>query len=199
MKMNPSYFLNGCTGSGKSTLAKALQAKAGYQLLHLSLDGWLSLQGQAKWNRFSDKLAVWDRMLDGFHATIAAVIDAGNAVVVDHVLQEKRWLPLLSPVMATREVYFIGVTCPAHVAQQRIDARGTKDTETIAFQLARIHRHETYDLIVDTVQEAPEMLANRLLHLTRTAQPRAFVEIMKRNGAELTSPADVANHTTPEK
>lgn len=87
---NASYFLNGSAGSGKSELAKSMQASSPHQLLHLSLDGWLAFQGAARWNRFSDKQAVWHRMLDAFHASIAATIGAGTAVIVDHVLQEKR-------------------------------------------------------------------------------------------------------------
>lgn len=165
-------------------MAKALQAFAQYQLLHLSLDGWLAFQGAAKWNRFPERQAVWDRMLDGFHASIVATIDAGAAVVVDHVLQEKRWLPLLAPVLASRNVYFIGVMCPQPVAQSRIEKRGIKDTETIPHQLQRIHLHDTYDMTVATEEVSSEKIARELIELAVAKAPTAFTELSRKMKAQ---------------
>ncbi len=174
-----SFFLNGCAGSGKTTVARALQAACAYQLLHLSLDGWLGFQGEAKWSSFPNRQEVWDRMLDGFHGSIAAVIDAGTAVVVDHVLQERRWLPVLARSLAERNVYFIAVTCSRETAQRRIDERGRaeRDERTIPWQLERIHRHGRYDLVVDTEAQRPAEIAVALIALAEARPPAAFAAL----------------------
>lgn len=172
-----SFFLNGCVGSGKSTLANAIQQAAEFPLLHVSLDGFLKQQGPKRWNAFPDKRAVWDRMLDGFHASIEVLLRTGNHVVVDHVLQEKRWLPALAASLQAHNVYFVGVYCDAAVAQARLDARGVGDTETIAFQLARIHRHGVYDLEVQTDALPATELARQLLAYAAAEPPLAFAGI----------------------
>lgn len=74
--------------------------------------------------------------------------------------------------------------CPAHIAQARIDERGLKDTETIPHQLARIHKHHTYDLVVNTDLEAPDRLACRLLQLQVEVPPKAFTDIMWKQNAQ---------------
>lgn len=177
-----SFFLNGCAGSGKSTLAAALQRAAEFPLLHLSLDGFLKQQGPKRWNAFPDKQAVWDRMLDGFHTSIEAMLRTGNHVVVDHVLQEKRWLPSLAASLQAHNIYFVGVYCGPAVAQARLDARGVRDTETIAFQLPRIHRHGVYDLEVHTDTLPATELARQLLAHAAAAPPtalRRLAEVMR--------------------
>lgn len=173
----PSFLLNGCTCSGKTTLARTMQGFAQYQLLHVGLDAFLTWQGPARWKQFADHDQVWDRMLDGFHALIPALIDAGVAVVIDHVLQEKRWLPLLARTLASRNVYFVGVLCSADTAQARVLARGSDDRDTIPFQMARVHAHGRYDLTVETDRETAETLAKRILEAPTRGPPSALATL----------------------
>jgi hypothetical protein len=74
-------------------------------------------------------------------------------------------------------------------AQARLDARGVRDTETIAFQLARIHRHGVYDLQVHNGTAPADQLARQLLRHAGKRVPMALRQL-----AGLLFPDSLARH-----
>src|SRR5690606_4329425 len=88
--------------------------------------------------------------VSGFHRAVAALAEAGNRVIVDHVLQEEGWLEECVERWAGLDVLFVGVRCPVEVAERREAERGDREAGTARYQHDRVHAHGVYDVEVDT-------------------------------------------------
>ena len=84
-------LLNGASSSGKSTLATALQAALPQPFLHVSSDQLV--QAGMLPHRTSDGGAfdwwhqIRPRFFAGFHRCLPAFAEAGNDLIVDHVIE----------------------------------------------------------------------------------------------------------------
>ena len=91
-------FLHGASSSGKSTLARAVQAKISEPFWHYSIDH-LRDAGIVPMDRFKRGDFHWrdfrDTFFEGFHSSVAAFADAGNNVIVEHILDGAGWLDRL--------------------------------------------------------------------------------------------------------
>src|SRR6476646_10224632 len=105
-------LLNGTSSSGKTTLAKALQERLETPFLHAGIDHFIFMLPKRYLYPpyWSDVFHyVWStddppvikaieagplghRLMSGMHHTVAAFAQAGNNVIVDHVLLDARWL-----------------------------------------------------------------------------------------------------------
>jgi chloramphenicol 3-O phosphotransferase len=86
-------FLNGTSSSGKTTLARELQNRLSEPYLHFSIDSFLAMLPE-KYFSGAEEMAlpnVISPIVSGMHRSIAAFADAGNNIIVDHVLQLKEW------------------------------------------------------------------------------------------------------------
>ena len=127
---------------------------------------------------------VFNRVLSGFHHSIAALAAAGNNLVVDHVLvqgvEPENWLTECLDLLAPYTVYFIGVHCPLEELRRRERARGDREEGQAEFQFGRVHRHGVYDLEVDTSVSAAEQCALSIKDLVeREAHPQALVNLRR--------------------
>ena len=113
--MTHIIFLHGASSSGKSTLARALQAKIELPFWHISIDH-LRDAGVLPSERFRrgdfDWPALRPAFFEGFHRSLAAYAGAGNNLILEHILDDERWLPGLQSLFSPFDVYFIGVHCP---------------------------------------------------------------------------------------
>jgi chloramphenicol 3-O phosphotransferase len=93
--MSQVIFLHGPSSSGKSTIARALQAKIETPFWHISIDH-LRDSGVLPSARFRsgefDWKAARPSFFDGFHASLAAYADAGNNLILEHILDKDQWL-----------------------------------------------------------------------------------------------------------
>src|SRR5262245_34614981 len=108
-------LLNGPSSAGKSTLARALQQQLYEPFLHLSFDH-LRASNVLPMARIRNGELDWARMrpavFDGFHRCLSAFAKAGNNVIVDHIIEQERWLADLVGLLAPFDVFFVGVHCP---------------------------------------------------------------------------------------
>jgi len=92
-------LLNGTSSAGKTSIAKALQQIMEAPYLHVPVDSFgamapgpdkLGEPGSCLWQ------SVFNRMLSGFHHSLAALAAAGSNLIVDHVLvqgeEPENWL-----------------------------------------------------------------------------------------------------------
>ncbi len=162
--MRPDVILlNGTSSSGKSTLARALQRRAGWPLLHASLDTFTDM---FLWEAVTDpaqRHACHSAGVDHFHQALALFAAGPFPLVVDHLLLAPAWLEATRAALARRRVLFIGVRCPLAVVEQREKARPDRRPGLAAAQFPHIHRNLTYDLEVDTSRETPESAADLIL------------------------------------
>ncbi len=156
--MSQLIFLNGTSSSGKSTLAKEIQRRASIPFWHVASDqlveaGMLPLRtndGSAfDWNINRPKF------FNAFHACIKAILDAGNPIILDHIIESVAWYQELQTILAKHEVFFVGVHCPLSIIQQREKQRSDRDVGNryigeAEYHLQHVHSYANYDYEVDT-------------------------------------------------
>lgn len=126
-------LLNGTSSAGKTSIAKALQQIMDAPYLHLPVDSFGTMApGRDKLGDPGSPLwqSVFNRLLSGFHHSLAALADAGSNLIVDHVLvqgvEPPNWLTECLALLAPFTVYFIGVHCPLEELRRREQAWGDR-------------------------------------------------------------------------
>jgi chloramphenicol 3-O phosphotransferase len=162
-------FLNGASSSGKSALAKAMQALLPEPFLHVSSDH-LVASGMLPARRdqhgpFAWQQKVRPRFFAGFHRCLPALAAAGNDLIVEHVIEYRRWRDDLARLLAGLDVFLVGVYCDLEEIDRRERSRadrrigeGRSHVETDL-----IHTFGPYDFIVDTTHATPSALAGSVL------------------------------------
>jgi chloramphenicol 3-O phosphotransferase len=117
----------------------------------------------------------------GFHRAIAGMAQAGNDLVVDHVLSEPWRLQDCLEVLRGLDVVFVGVHCPLEELERRERVRGDRTPGQAAAQFSRVHQHGRYDFECDTGTSSPRECALAIKEfLGRAPAPRAFDELRRR-------------------
>ena len=186
-------LLNGTSSAGKTSIAKALQRVMDAPYLHVPVDSFgdmapgpekLGEPGSRAWQD------VFNRVLSGFHHSVAALAAAGSNLVVDHVIvqggEPQNWLTECLDVLAPFTVYFIGVHCPLEELRRREQARGDRGIGLAERQFSQVHRHGVYDLELDTSLLSAELCALKIRELVeRDAHPQALISL-RRDGSSVT-------------
>lgn len=182
-------LLNGTSSAGKTTIAKALQQIMEAPYLHVPVDSFAAMApGPDKLGEPGSLLwqSVFNRLLSGFHHSLAALAAAGSNLIVDHVLvqgvEPQNWLTECLDLLEPFTVYFIGVHCPLEELRRREQARGDRGEGLAEYQLGRVHRHGVYDLEVDTSVLSAEQCALSIKELVeRDPYPQALVTLRQRH------------------
>ena len=176
-------LVNGASSSGKTSIVRALQTALPTPFLDAGLDRFLwMLPGRYL------KQPLWDdvlglaieagetghRLVHGMHRAIAALSQAGNDVVADHVLVEPEWVADCADVMADLPAWLIGLRCPLPVLVERERSRGDRTLGQAAAQHERVHAHGVYDFEVDTSLMSPEECADAIIRQIRGTPPFAL-------------------------
>ncbi|MHA3913904.1 chloramphenicol phosphotransferase CPT family protein [Halovulum sp. GXIMD14793] len=147
-------FLHGASSSGKSTIARALQARLSLPFWHISIDH-LRDAGVLPSDRFKsgefDWKAARTAFFDGFHTSLAAYAQAGNNLILEHILEDETWLDQLRDLFAPFDVYFAGVHCPVDILEAREKARSDRPVGSARKDFETIHIGKTYDLEVQAL------------------------------------------------
>ena len=142
-------FLHGASSSGKSTIAKALQDQIETPFWHISIDH-LRDAGVLPTRRFKSGEFHWSdakaAFFDGFHRSLKAYADAGNNLILEHILDKEGWLELLGELFARHDVFFVGVHCPLELLIEREAARGDRPIGSARQDYETIHVGKAYDI-----------------------------------------------------
>lgn len=142
-------FLHGASSSGKTTLARLVQQKIERPFWHVSLDH-LRDNGVIPYQQYKSGAFDWsaDRaaIFKGFHRSIAAYADAGNNLILDHILDTPGWAGELREILKTHDVLFVALHCSVPVLAARERARGDRREGSAAQDQASIHLGRRYDL-----------------------------------------------------
>ena len=104
------------------------------------------------------------RFFDGFHRSIAALAAADNLLLVEHIVEFKRWLDDLVLLLSPYRVMYIGVHCPVEEMERREIARGDRYIGEAKSHLEDgIHTWSEYDLTVNTFTATPQENAKTIL------------------------------------
>jgi chloramphenicol 3-O phosphotransferase len=152
--MSHIIFLHGASSSGKSTIALAIQAKIELPFWHISIDH-LRDSGVLPTRRFQTGEFSWQEaksgFFDGFHASLKAYADAGNNLILEHIIDKENWLEDLQTLFQDHQVYFVGVHCPLDVLEARERVRGNRPLGSARQDFDRIHKDKVYDLEIQSM------------------------------------------------
>jgi chloramphenicol 3-O phosphotransferase len=165
-------FLHGASSSGKSTLARELQAKIEGLFWHWSIDH-LRDAGVVPMARFRSGNLSWkdqrEKFLEGFHQSVAAFSNAGNNLIIEHILDTPGWRAKLATLLAPHDVLFVGIRCDIDELNRREAARGDRPIGDAARDERTIHEGLRYDL---TLQSEDGTEANVIRVLAAWVAPR---------------------------
>lgn len=175
-------LLNGISSAGKTSISQVLQQTLNEPYLQVSIDAFEDMLpgryqegGPFAWEE------LFPKMLAGFHRSIAALAGAGTNLIVDHVMVYREgWASTLADCMTSLEpfaVYFVGVRCLLEEAKRREQARGDRFIGTAERQFPRVHRHNLYDVEVDTTCTSPEVCAEQIRAFVSSHDPTAFARL----------------------
>ena len=146
-------FLNGASSSGKSTLARGLRDRLDLPFWHFSIDHLNTADvlpearirsGEFAWS------ALRESFFDGFHRCLPALADAGNNLVVEHIVETAPWRDRLIALLAPFDVYCVGVHCPLPELERRERDRGDRRIGEARADLETTHALCSYDFEVDS-------------------------------------------------
>jgi chloramphenicol 3-O phosphotransferase len=201
-------FLNGSSSAGKSTLAATLQKRLAEPYRYMSLDNYLQQFGKmvSEYQKLGQSILPskptlnyppkfsppsglgglpFLQLVPRFHQAVAAAANAGNRVIVDHVLQHEEWLKECLTLFEGLEVVFVGLYCPLEELERRELRRGDREPGLAKFQHQRVHAHGVYDIELDTSALTPEKCASIIVQYINSGNsPTAFEKLRQnlRNG-----------------
>ena len=147
--MSRIIFVHGASSSGKSTLIAALRAALPDPFWHISIDH-LRDAGVVPFGRYGSGEFDWaaDRtaFFEGFHRSLKAYADAGNDLILEHILDTDGWLETLKEVFEGHDVLFVGLHADDETLMQRETARGDRPKGSAIRAAATIHAGLVYDL-----------------------------------------------------
>jgi chloramphenicol 3-O phosphotransferase len=145
-------FLHGASSSGKSTIARALQDRIERPFWRISIDH-LRDAGVLPMHRFRSGEFRWSEarsaFFDGFHHSLKAYADAGNDLILEHILDTEGWLEALADLFAGHDIFFVGVHCPLELLIEREAARGDRPVGSARQDFETIHVDKVYDIELD--------------------------------------------------
>ena len=148
-------LLHGASSSGKTTLARALQARLDAPFWHYSIDHFRGT-GVLPDERIARGDFAWEAMrpafFEGFHRCLPALAHAGNALIVEHIVETPAWLSRLVHLLEGLDVFFVALRCPLPELEKRERERGDRRAGEARGDHATVHGFGVYDLEVDTTR-----------------------------------------------
>lgn len=171
-------LLNGASSSGKSSIARALQASIAAPFWHISIDHLVDAgvlpSARIRSGEFTWKGAMREAFFDGFHRSLPVYAEAGNNLIVEHIVETEAWMRRLLALLGPYDVFFVGVHCPLEELERREAARGDRPIGDARRDFHTAHAHATYDLELDATQP-PQANAERLITAWASrSRPSAF-------------------------
>lgn len=176
-------LLNGASSSGKSSLARALQARIDTPFWHISIDH-LRDAGVLPSSRIKSGEFDWRAMREafflGFERSLLAYAEAGNDLIVEHIMESEAWLLRLADTLAGHDVFFVGVHCALEELERRERERGDRPIGDARRDFHRIHSYCLYDTEVDAMQDR-DANADAVIATWRVrSKPAAFERLRER-------------------
>ncbi len=148
-------ILNGTSSAGKSTLAKALRERLPEPFCHYASDQLADAGFRTIRRRTHGERA---RFFDGFHRSIVGFAEAGNDLLVEHIVEEQVWAEQLQALLAPFDTFWVGVHAPIAELERRERERGDRSIGEAQFHL-KTHGYCRYDVEIDTTRPLDEVIA----------------------------------------
>ncbi|GAA0518112.1 chloramphenicol phosphotransferase CPT family protein [Deinococcus depolymerans] len=142
-------LVNGASSAGKTTLCRALRDVLPGVFLHFSLDFFLfdtSALPRTPQGRLRDWPTLRPRVFEGFNRCLPALLDAGNDLVVDYIIETPQMWAQLSGLLRGYDVFLVGLECPVEELERREQARGDRGVGDARRDALTVHTFTRYDL-----------------------------------------------------
>ena len=170
-------LLNGASSSGKSTLAKALQAQMEEPFWHFSIDHLLAA-GILPQKRIDSGEFPWRKertlFFDGFHRCIPALAEAGNNLIVEHIVETEAWMRKLLNLLEHLDVFFVGVHCSLAELERRERERGNRRIGEARVDFETTHAFASYDFEVNSIDPVDRNVGKLSAAWKLRSHPSAF-------------------------
>lgn len=160
-------LLNGTSSSGKSTIAAKLRPALGPTFCYYASDqladaGFRPPDPETRWT-------LRENFFRGFHRSIAAFADAGNDLLVEHIVEQQSWAEELHDLLRPFDMFWVGVHAPVEEIDRRERLRGDRTIGEGRFHLGT-HAFCRYDLEVDSTGPADEVVRRIVLGWQQRAE-----------------------------
>lgn len=150
-------LLNGPSSAGKSSIARELKGMLEGPVQVIALDDYLDMTPEEPiWE--DDVFAVTPRM----GADIAAALEAGESVIIDHVITSARIFEAIRKAIGERPCFRVLVTCDTAVLRQRERDRGNRCIGSAEASRQYLFPKDGYDLRIDSGLLQPGEAAERI-------------------------------------
>ncbi len=168
-------FLHGASSAGKSTIAAALQNVIEEPFWRISIDH-IRDAGILPTKRIdSGEFQWWDmrgQFFAGYHGSLAAYADAGNNLILEHILDTQGWHADLRTLFDPFDLFFVGVHCSLPELIRRERARGDRPAGSAERDYRTIHRGLLYDLQINS-EDPLEINVQTLMSAWRSRSGRS--------------------------
>ena len=170
-------LINGASSSGKTTLARALQQSLEEPFWHFSIDH-LREAGVLPMERIRAGEFDWPLLrpsfFDGFHRCLPVLAQAGNSLIVEHIVETEEWMNRLVRLLSSFDVFFVRVHCPLPELEEREMARGDRRIGEARDDFRNIHDFAVYDLELDSRVSLDRNVDKLVSSWKARARPTAF-------------------------
>lgn len=175
--MSASLILvNGASSAGKSTLCRALRDALPLPFLHFSLDFFMfdaHVLPRTPAGKVRDWAQIRPHVFGGFNRCLPALLEAGNNLVVDYIIETPEMWQQFCTLLAGRDVFLVGIHCPVQELQRRERARGDRPSGDAARDALTVHTFTRYDLEL-TCTEQPSVNVSRVIQAWSRRTPHPF-------------------------
>ena len=144
-------LVNGASSAGKTTLCRAVRDALPRPFLHFSLDFFMfdaNVLPRTPEGKIRDWPQLRPQVFQGFHRCLPALLNAGNNLVVDYIIETPGMWAEFREFLSGYDVWLVGVHCPVDELERREQARADRrvgDAETV-------HTFTNYDLELECME-----------------------------------------------
>lgn len=172
-------FIHGASSSGKSALARGVQAAIDRPFWSISIDhlrdAGVLPSARIKSGEFKWRGDMRRQFFDGFHRSLAAYAEAGNNLILEHILDTSGWHKDLMRLLAPFDVFFVGVHCSVEELRRREAARGDREAGSAERDFHTIHQGLSYDFEVQSEAGVESNVAAVIAAWKTRIAPSAFM------------------------
>ena len=195
-------ILNGTSSAGKTTLGRAMQDGDGTPWVLTGIDhywsrlprryledeignpdGFRSLyEGEGEARRTVGFVVgpTFRRLMYGLHRTVAALVEAGNDVLVDYLPFDEAMARDAVSVWAELDGVLVAVRPPLEVSERWERERGDRDLGQARVMFDQAHSFGRFDLVIDTSVTPPHVAADLVLAHLRLAERATALTVLHR-------------------
>lgn len=176
-------LLNGASSSGKSTLAQALQAALDEPFWHFSIDHLIAARTLPKGRIDSGEFSwreIRPHFFEGFHRCLPALAEAGNNLIVEHIVETEDWMHRLLRLLQPFDVFFVGLHCPLPELERREIGRGNRKIGEARSDFEITHTFGIYDFELNTTQPLDNNVYALIAAWKARQPPSAFEKMFQR-------------------